>query len=482
MPENAIELIDRLRSLSTEIEYVEFKTSFSDFEKEGQDICALANSAAYHGARAAYKIWGIDDVTHEVVGTSFKPRSKKKGNQGLEIWLRQQLSDNANFEFSETTYQGLPVVILTIAPAAHHPVRFQEAAYIRTDSSTQKLKPGSTREGELWKRIQQEAFEDQAAVGSLVASEVFDLIECNAYFDLLDIPRPESPQTVLRYLDRDGLVFEQDDGRYAITNLGAILIARDFAAFRSVRRKAVRVIQYEGKGRVGARSEREFMRGYALDIDAIYDYVDGAVGPTEVIVGTRRTQRTAYPELSLRELLINALVHQDFTITGAGPMVEVFEDRIEITNPGSLLVDADRIVNDPPRSRNEKLSALMRRFGFCEEAGSGWDKVIEGCEQYHLPAPRIEARTSVRVTLFQQREFKNLTPEERLSACYWHACLAYGEGTFATNASLRERFGLKASNSAQISRLIKTAVERELIKPVDPSASPRYMQYEPFWA
>ena len=185
-----------------------------------------------------------------------------------------------------------------------------------------------------------------------------------------------------------------------------------------------------------------------------------------------RVTTRQYPTISLRELIVNALIHQDFTITGAGPMVEVFDDRIEVTNPGSLLVDMERIVNDPPQSRNEKLSALMRRFGFCEEAGSGWDKIIEGCELLHLPAPKIDARQSVKVTLLQPRRFKDLTPDERLSACYWHACLKYGEGGYATNASLRERFDVKASNSAQISRLIKEAVAKGLIKPVDPHTSP----------
>ena len=482
MADNIDMLIDRLRALPEETEYVEFKHSFSDFEREGKDICALANSAAYHGMRTAYKVWGIDDATHEILGTTFKPRSKKKGNQGLELWLRQQLSDNANFEFVEAECRGLPVVVLKIWPAAHHPVTFQNVAYIRTDSSTQRLAPGSARETELWRRIQQEVFESQTAADGLELEEAFALLEHGAYFDLLGIPRPGSLQGVLHYFEEDGLAFEQDDGRVGLTNMGAVLFAKDLGSFETVRRKALRVIRYEGRGRIGARSEREFTRGYAVDLDLAYSYIDGMTQGNEEVQSARRQTRTLYPEASLRELVINALVHQDFTITGAGPMVEVFDDRVEITNPGSLLVDVERIVNDPPRSRNERLSALMRRLGFCEEAGSGWDKVVAGCEFYQLPAPRIDAHTSVRVSLFQPKEFKALTPEERLQACYWHACLQYSEGGYATNASLRERFGIKASNSAQVSRLIKTAVEQQLIKPVDPTTSSRYMRYIPFWA
>ena len=482
MPVDIAKLIDGLRSLPYETEYVEFKHSFSDFEQEGRDICALANAAAYHNVNFAYKIWGIDDVTHNVVGTDFKPRSKKKGNQGLEIWLRQHLSDNANFEFIEDTYHGLPVVVLRIWPAVFHPVRFKNMAYIRTDSSTQSLAVGSLRESELWKRIQREAFEDQLALESVSIENAFEMLGFGSYFDLLSVPYPTSLEEVLHYFEQDGLVISQDDGQVAITNLGAILFAKDFNQFPSIRRKALRIIRYIGKGRAGGRSEREFTSGYALCLAAAFDFINGMTLPVESIEGVTRNAQHQYPEVSLRELIVNSLIHQDFTIAGTGPMVEVFDNRIEVTNPGSLLVDVERIVNDPPLSRNEKLSALMRRLGFCEEAGSGWDKVISGCEELHLPAPRIEARQNVRVTLSQVCKFRNLTLDERLSACYWHACLKYGEGEYVSNASLRERFDVSESGSAQISRLIKEAVERGLIKPIDPETSPRYMRYAPYWA
>jgi predicted HTH transcriptional regulator len=63
----------------------------------------------------------------------------------------------------------------------------------------------------------------------------------------------------------------------------------------------------------------------------------------------------------------NALIHQNFFITGAGPMVEIFDDRMEISNPGKSLLNAERFLVTPPKSRNETLSSLMRRLGVCEE-------------------------------------------------------------------------------------------------------------------
>ncbi len=485
MPQNLTDLIDRLAALPEETEYVEFKESYSEPEKEGKDICALANSAALHGARSAYKVWGITDSTHEVKGTTFNPRTKKKGNQPLEIWLRRMLSDNAHFEFMPTTYKDKDIVVLKIWPATIHPVRFEGTAYIRSNSSTQVLAPGSRREAELWRKIQREDFESLVSAEDLDINEVFDLLDHTAYFDLLGMPRPTDLSLALHYFVEDGLALMQDDGRISITNLGSILFAKRLSQFPLIRRKALRIIRYVGNGRASDRREREMERGYALDLEAAYNYIDGALPTTEEVNGARRSDsRNAFPRSSIRELIVNELIHQDLSTTGAGPMVEIFNNRIEFTNPGTPLVRIERIVNDPPQSRNERLSALMRRLGYCEEAGSGWDTIIEGCEDYLLPAPSIDASsgTSTRVTLFAHKDFRDMTPDERLDACYWHACVRYGRGEYINNSSLRERFGLKATNASQVSRLLREAVDKPLIKPLDPSTSPRYMVYIPYWA
>ena len=100
--------------------------------------------------------------------------------------------------------------------------------------------------------------------------------------------------------------------------------------------------------------------------------------------------RESIRSVAVRELVANALIHQDFSITGAGPMVEIFEGRIEVTNPGEPLVATDRFLDSPPKSRNESLASLMRRFRICEERGSGIDKVVSQIELYQLPPPLFE--------------------------------------------------------------------------------------------
>lgn len=196
-----------------------------------------------------------------------------------------------------------------------------------------------------------------------------------------------------------------------------------------------------------------------------------------------REKQSAYPILAIREIVANALIHQDFSITGTGTVVEIFKNRIEVTNPGNPLVDIRRIIDNPPKSRNEKLAAFMRRLRMCEELGTGWDKIVIACELAQLPAPKIEVyEDSTRVTLYSEIAFTNLTIEDKLWACYLHACIKHVQGEQLTNSSLRFRFGLKDSSAGSISRLIKEAVELQLIKPLDPTTAPRYMRYIPHWA
>lgn len=136
-----------------------------------------------------------------------------------------------------------------------------------------------------------------------------------------------------------------------------------------------------------------------------------------------RVTMNGYPELAIRELVGNMLIHQDLTIRGGGPLVEVFDDRVEFSNPGASLIQVPRLVNDPPQSRNPRLAKLARRLHICEEAGSGWDKIIRSCELMQLPATEIQESRgdapSMRVRLMQRRPYRDLTVDERLQACYW---------------------------------------------------------------
>ena len=186
-----------------------------------------------------------------------------------------------------------------------------------------------------------------------------------------------------------------------------------------------------------------FFGGYAVVFEKLIKFIEALVPMREEFISGVRKKNVAYPISALRETVANALIHQDFFVSGAGPLVEIFSNRIEVTNPGDSLVNIKRIIDNPPKSRNEKLASLLRELGLCEELGSGWDRIVLSCEYKQLPAPKIETFSDdTRVTLFSEVSFTGLSMDDKLWACYLHACVKYVQSEQVTNRSLRERFGL----------------------------------------
>src|SRR5262249_40595389 len=145
----------------------------------------------------------------------------------------------------------------------------------------------------------------------------------------------------------------------------------------------------------------------------------------EVIRDALRREFKLVPEVALRELIANALIHQDLTIRGTSVMVEIYRDRIEISNPGEPVVPVDRFI-DGYQSRNERLAAIMRRMGICEEKSSGIDRVVQAAELYQLPAPdfRVAHRRTL-VIIHGPQEFDTMDRDDRVRACYQHCSLKW---------------------------------------------------------
>lgn len=483
--ENLALLINELIKHPNETEWLEFKVNNSDPKLIGKDISALANSAAYHERSNAYMIWGIDDKDHSIIGTDFDFKSKRIGNEELENWLRHQLSNNANFEFQRIVMDNNTVILLIIYKAISYTVKFENIDYIRVGSYTKTLKDHPALEAQLWDRIRLSHYEDLTAKKDLELEDALSFIDYPVYFRMMYLDVPQSIEGLAFYLLEERIIVKQDNGLYSISNLGAILFAKRLFHFPNVARKAVRFVQYKGNSRVDMIREHVGAKGYASGLQGLIKFIENLIPTNEVIKSALRKTVPEYPIVAIREAIANALIHQDLTITGTGPTIELFSDRIEITNPGCPLVDIQRIVDIPPKSRNEKLAFLMRRLKLCEELGTGWDKIITYCEIYQLPAPKIELyEENTKVTLFAHIDFKDMTQEDKLRAVYWHACLKKVNQEYMNNSSLRTRFGLPETNSSTVSmsNLIKLALNARLIKPYDPDTAPKYMKYIPFWA
>lgn len=481
--ENLDLLVKELCKLPKETGWVEFKRNNDEPHMIGKDISALANSAVLSDRPHAYMIWGVDDNTHEIVGTTVNLRKAKKGNQEIENWLRFLLSNNADFEFKAFDVDGKHIEMIIISKAMNLPVLFEKVDYIRVGSYTKKLVEFPMLQSQLWEKLRNEQFEDVDIVSNLQFQTVFKYLNCDVYFAGLNIPTPSDFTGYAHYLEQDGIIHKQDNGLYAITNLGALLFAKRLADFPKLDRKAIRIVQYDGKNRLTIQKEEIIDEGFAVGLERAVKYVAALLPSKEDLNSVRLESKNAIPLPAIREVIANAIIHQDFYISGAGPVVELFDNRLEVTNPGVPLVEIKRIVDNPPKSRNEKLASLMRRLKMCEELGRGWDRMVISCELQRLPAPYIQIyEDSTRVTLFSFLDYSAISMSDKVWATYLHACIKHVENDFLTNSSLRERFGLRDSSAGSISRLIKEAMKEELIKPFDSTTANRYMKYVPYWA
>lgn len=476
-------LVSELTALPRETEWLEFKTSDDRETEIGEYISALANSALRIGKPKAYLIWGVEDGTHQLAGTNFRPSAKKVGGEELENWLLQRLSPRLYFRFYELVVDEKPIVLLEIDPAYGHPVRFSNEAYIRVGTYKKKLKEFPLMEKEIWRALDKTPFETQIAAEKISGDEVLKLLDFTSYFDLMKLPLPNGNLAILNALKTESLILDCPAGGYNITNLGAILFAKKISEFPSLKRKALRLVQYKGNDRIHTQKEQEGTKGYATGFSGLIDFINAMLPANEVIGEALRTETPMYPEVAIRELVANALIHQDFSVKGAGPMIEIFSDRMEITNPGTPLVSVDRFLDSPPKSRNEILASLMRRLGICEERGSGIDKVVFETEFHGLPAPLFEVpEESTRTVLFAHKDFDDMTKDDKVRACYLHACLQMVKREKMTNKSLRVRFGLEESKNSVVSRIIANTMEAGLIIADPMSESRRDSAYVPFWS
>lgn len=476
------QLLERLIGLPKETEWVEFKRNFNSSEQIGELISSLSNSACLHNQPSGYLVFGVDDKSHTITGTDLKFSRRKVGNEELEHWIAQRLSPRIDFRYAEFNYNGHEVTIIEVDATVHQPVDFIHEAYIRVGSITRKLREFPEKERKIWRKFNQVPFEKVTAKTGLTSEDVVKLLDTQAYFELMEIPYPTTQDAVLEKMEMEGVATKALNG-WNITNLGGMLFAKNLVEFPTLSRKAARVIIYKGKNKIQTLRDTVGQKGYAVGFERLITYIIEQLPENEIITKALRETVKMYPLIAIRELVANALIHQDFSITGMGPLIEIFEDRIEISNPGQPLINPLRFI-DEFQSRNESLASLMRRLRICEEKGSGIDKVIKSAEVFQLPGPdfRVKEKHTTAI-LYAHQKLSEMDKTDQIRACYQHCCLRYVSNEKMTNQSLRERFSIEDQNAAIASRIIRDTLEAKMIKEDDPeNKSRKYRRYIPNWA
>lgn len=465
-----VEQINLWRQLPSETQNLEFKEAKTQYDtkKLSRYCVAIANEGGGH------LILGVKDkLPREVVGTQAFPDVVDIAGK-LFTWVGFRI------DVVEINHPDSRILVFIIPARPRGTAYHYDGAYLMR--SGEELVPMS--EDQLRKIFAegQPNWLEEIALKNISAQDVVHLLDTQTFFELLNLPYPTDQSGVIEKLISEKLIEKTDVG-FNILNIGAILLAKNLKNFSHIQRKATRVIVYKGESKLETLSDLTGEKGYAVGFIGLVQYVMGKLPQNEIIKNAIRKEVKLVPEVVIRELLANALIHQDFEMTGASPVVEVFSNRIEISNPGEPIVPVERFI-DGYQSRNERLADIMRRFGICEEKSSGIDRVIESAEILQLPAPEflISHKRTI-VVIHGEKAFRDMSGSDRIRACYQHCVLQYVLRKQMTNQSLRQRFGVSEGSANIISQIISSAVEQNLIKN-DPNApdSRRYARYIPFWA
>ena len=199
-------LMQQLLKLPKESEWVEYKYNFHSPEEVGELLSALSNGACLNNQKHGYLIFGIENSTHKILGTDFKPTQHKKGNEEIIHWLAQRLNPRVDFFVHEFEIESKSVAVFEIEATRNQPVDFIHKAYIRVGSITRLLSEFPEKERKIWNKEPHIPFEKEIALSGVTADEVIALLDTQAFFELLKLPYPTSRDGVLEKLQSEQLI------------------------------------------------------------------------------------------------------------------------------------------------------------------------------------------------------------------------------------------------------------------------------------
>jgi predicted HTH transcriptional regulator len=474
--DKAIKILkDSLYPIPSELNELDWKSGLSDkTERLAQHISAFANMKG-----GGILVYGVNndgicfDLTKEEIDKTI---------QTLGNIAQNNLVYAIPIEHSVMMFEGHSLLFIFIPEQSDKPVHLRGkdiySSYHRSAGQTVKMSRNQVKA--LIAASQGITFEQQTAKEGLAREEVLKLLNYKALYRILDKNVPQSTDAIIERLS-DYHLCKQVGESWTITNLGAILFANELKDFPNMEGHEVIVRKYMGTNNRQQEFEQHGVYGYAVGFEGLVDFIMRNTSSEQIDV--KREEVPTYPRVAIREFVANALVHQDFAITGMPVTIEIFSNRLSITNAGAPLNDINRLIDLPPQSRNEQLAQMMFILGICERRGSGIDRAIAAVEEMFLPPVKFtKSDQHTRVFMYPQKNLKEMTKQEKISACYQHACLMYEDGDKINNQSVRERFELSKNDTSIASRIIADTLEAGLIKPADiETTSKKYMTYIPYY-
>ena len=397
-------IVKELIAYPTEANWFEFKENWYEPYGIGEYISSLSNAATLEGEEYGYLVWGVNNNTHEITGTTFDYRVDVK-NEPLEHYLARQIMPDNNFYFQEITMENKRVVVMVVPAASKIPTGFDGNRYLRIGSSKVNLNKYPERESNLFYVL-------RVGLPTMcnTESEYQDLT-----FDKLFVYYAAKGVSLNKRNFKKNLGLLTETGKY---NLLAQLISDDSHI-------PIRFAIFKGKDKASTMySVREFGNTCLLfSLDKVLEYGE-VLNVPQADERDRKVERKEVPlfdEEAFREAIINAFVHNQW-ITGNAPMITVFSDRIEILSRGKMppgqTIEGFYAGESVPV--NQKLSDMFLQLHISERTGRGVPKITEvyGKETYEfrensivvsIPFTRVEVDMNSQDNTHDEIE---MTPDE----------------------------------------------------------------------
>lgn len=372
------DLIDDLRNRKDEEEWFEFKENWFEPRQIGEYISALSNAAAVCGKEYGYLIWGVNDKTHNIVGTDLNYKANYKDSP-FENYLAINLKPSIHFKFEEIFIDDKRLVILFVPKAVRVPTSFMKTRFTRIGSSKVSLENYPEREALIWQTLTK-GYPTMVNTESPIQNLTF--IQLKNYYLARNLEFNDN--------FKENMKLYTSDGKY---NMLACFLADNGNI-------PVRVAIFSGFSKSDPLfSVREFGSQSLIGaIDKIIDY-SNSINMTKSIEHLDTGYREDIPlfdQQSFNEAVKNAFIHNCW-LYRAAPMITFYEDRVEIISFSSLAPNQTLkgFFTGKSKPVNEDLSIIYLNTHLSERTGKGVPLIVSryGKEVFDI------SDSSIKVTL-----------------------------------------------------------------------------------
>ena len=366
---------------------LEFKENCRSLQQIIRTAVAFANTSG------GTVVIGVRDQTKEVVGLSDPLGEEERLANAFADAIRPLLIPDIQIHAWRDRELIVVSIPHTIGPYYVRSEGPELGVYIRLGSSNRRAGPETIAEIQ---RLAKNTFFDEQPCTE-INSEGIDFRAASEFFAAVSRPLTLPKQKSL------GLVIEYG-GREVPTQGAFILFGKDRRRFFPD--ATIRCARFRGTDTSRFIDQTEIDEHLPKAIETAISFIERHTRQSFEIGRVQRRERPEYPQQVVREAVINAVVHADYAIGGAGIKIAIFDDRIEITNPGPLPfgLTIEAALSGVSRLRNRVIGRTFRELSLIEQWGSGIGRMLAVCAEAGLKPPRFEEiGTNFRVTLYGSR-------------------------------------------------------------------------------